>query len=96
MKIKLLIIFLLCCCTPTMSGCLIPTRGLRPEVVVKHPDSPMLIIGFEGRFVRVAIYDAQQNKMIEFPELIPLDHCLNGWTFTKYDWQKFLKSKETE
>lgn len=91
---KLLLILLIFTIT-TLSGCFVP-RGLKSDVVVKHPDSSMLIIAIEKRGIRVAIYDAQQNKMIEYPQLIPFDHYLNGWTIHKYDWQKFMKKRESE
>ena len=92
---KLSLILILIVLLTSISGCF-PIRGLKADVVVKHPDSSMLIIAIEKRGIRVAIYDAQQNKMIEYPQLIPFDHYLHGWTIHKYDWQKRMKKRESE
>ena len=92
---KKLLFLILILTMATLSGCLIP-RGLKSDVVVKHPDSSMLIIEFKGRYARVAIYDAAQNKMIEYPQLVPLDHYLHGWTLSKHDWQKSIRKKEND
>lgn len=52
--------------------------------IVKHPDTPMLIIEARGR-VRVAV-EKSEGEIIEFGwiDLGPLD----GWTISKYDWSR--------
>lgn len=82
------------CCTFflffALSGCL-TLRGLSPDVIVKHPDSPMMIMEVKGSRIKVAIYDAQENKFIEYGWIdIGKCKCYTGWFFMKYDAQKFL------
>jgi len=73
------------------SGC-VPTRGLSPSEIVKHPDSPMLIMDTKPGYVKVSIYDKVNNKMIEYG-WVKVDDRLIGWTFTKYDWEKFIRER---
>lgn len=79
------------------TGCLLPLRGLKEDLVIKHPDSPMVIIEGEGR-IKVAIYDPETNGLIEFGwvDLGSTYNQYHGWTLMKYDWQKFLIKKEND
>ncbi len=85
------------CCTFffffALSGCL-TLRGLSPDVIIKHPDSPLLIQETKGNKIKVSIYNAQEKKMIEYG-WIDISACRHyeGWTIMKYDWQKFLKEE---
>ena len=92
MKIKQILSgFFLCCFALGVSGC-VPTRGLKPHEVVKHPDAPMLIQEVKGNHFKVAIYDAKENRLIEYGWIRATDSMV-GWTISKVDWQKFMKKK---
>jgi len=78
------------------SGCF-SLRGLKPDLVVKHPDSPMMIIEGKGK-IKVAIYDPSKNELIEYGWVdlnLKCNHY-HGWTLMKYDWQKFIKKRDNE
>ena len=75
-----------------VSGCF-SLRGLKKDLIIKHPDSPMLITEIKG-WAKVSTYDAQENKMVVYGKIPLKSCCMEGWSFMKYDWQKFLKSKE--
>lgn len=60
--------------------------------VVKHPDAPMLIIEAKEDYLRVAIYDSAENKMIEYG-WVEVNDRLNGWTITKYNWEAAIEKE---
>ncbi len=54
--------------------------------LIKHPDAPMLIQRVKGSKALVAVYDKQDNRMLEYGWIaIP-----QGWTLHKYDWERFI------
>jgi len=56
----------------------------------------MLILDVDGSRVKVAIYEAAQNEMIEYGWVdLGGCECWKGWTITKYDWEGFIKKKAT-
>lgn len=61
----------------------------KPISIVKHPDSPMLIQEVKGDYLKVSIYDKENNQLIEF-RWIPVNDQLHGWTIMKYDWESFI------
>lgn len=73
----------------SLCGCM---QGLRDDVIVRHPDAPMLIEEVSGSRARVAIYNAETNKLIEYGWVDLQD--LPGWTLKKFDWQKFLGEQQ--
>ena len=83
--IILLLLILLCFC-----GCV--RNPFTPTEIVKHPDAPMCILETKGEYARVAIYDSQSNKLIEYG-WVCVDETLVGWTLAKYNWEKFIKEK---
>lgn len=89
--LRSLLIATLLCVSALESGC-IPTRGFQPTNVVKHPDSPMLIMATKSGYVKVVIYDKVNNKMIEYG-WVKMDDGTHGWTITKYDWEKFIQER---
>jgi len=86
---RLLIIALL---SLFLAGCF---EGFKPDRIIKHPDSSMLILEAKPGYVRVAVYSKVDNKMIEFG-WVKADERLIGWTITKYDWESFIEKKENE
>lgn len=83
MRLMLIVVPLLLC------GCL---GGLAREDVVKHPDAPMLVQEVDGECVRVAIYDSQENELVEYGWVqVP-----EGWTIHKFDWENYIKERSEE
>ena len=76
--------------TTTLSSCVVG-RALAPEEIVKHPDAPMLILEVKGHYARVAVYDRNQNQMIEFG-WVDLEENV-GWTLHKFDWEKHVRDR---
>jgi len=75
-----IIILLLCGCT------------FNRNVVIKHPDAPMLILKPKrGKFL-VSVYDKSTNSMIEYGYI--LTENLEGWTLHKFDWQNYINKKK--
>ncbi|MBW7990031.1 MAG: hypothetical protein FVQ84_08460 [Planctomycetes bacterium] len=91
-KVSILILFLLIGAS-TVSGCL-SLRGLRPDVIVKHPDSPFLIMEVKRNWARIAIYSKSKNKMIEYGWIDMETNEVLGKTISKYDWERFIKGQE--
>ena len=61
--------------------------GLARTDVVAHPDAPMLITEGKGT-LRVSVYDAATNRMIELGWVDASQ--LKGRTVTKYDWEALI------
>jgi len=79
-----------------VTGIAIPLAGcsvFRSTPIVKHPDSPMLIMKAEDGNLLVAIYDATNNKMIRFGYIESEE--VEGWTLKKFDWESFIKKKSS-
>lgn len=60
----------------------------KSDILVAHPDAPMLIIESKGR-ARVAVYDKETKSLVdlgwvEVPE---------GWTVSKYDWSRVTEER---
>ena len=72
------------------SGCI---GGIKRDLIVKAPDSPMLIHKVDGRKLMVSIYDADSNQMVAFPESIHVNG-LEGFTLSKFDWEKFINEQQ--
>ena len=75
------------------SGCF-SFRGLKENIIVKHPNAPMLIIETSSNAVRVAIYDKEENKLIEYGWIDAA--TLVGRTAVTYDWQTFIAKRDDE
>ena len=73
------------------SGCI---GGIKRDLIVKAPDSPMLIHKVDGRVLRVSIYDKESNQMVAFPESIHVNGQLEGFTLSKFDWEKFINEHQ--
>lgn len=75
-----------------MTGC----RLFTPPELAVHPDAPMLVLEARGERLRVAVYQADGNRMIERGWIESDD--LVGWTVSKYDWEAFIVKRggETE
>lgn len=63
-------------------------RAFVPTEIVKHPDAPMQILEAKTNYLRVAVYDREDNQMIEFGWIET--SSLKGWTLTKYDWEAVI------
>lgn len=87
------VLALLLILTPAFGGCSL-LRAFEPTEIVKHPDAPMQILEAKGNYVRVAVYDSVNNAMIEYGWVRMSNDKVQGWTLTKYDWEKFIKSKQ--
>ena len=74
--------------TISLSSCVIG-RALAPEEIVKHPDAPMQILEVKGHYARVAVYDRNQNQMIEFGWVDLTQNV--AWTLHKFDWEKHIR-----
>ena len=61
------------------------------DIVVKHPDAPVLIIEGSG-WVRVAIYDRTTNELMDFGKVRLED--FESWTIHKYNWDKFMREHD--
>ena len=72
-------------------GC---SGGIKRDLIVKAPDSPMLIHKVDGRVLRVSIYDKESNQMVAFPESIHVNGQLEGFTLSKFDWEKFINEHQ--
>ena len=92
---KLLIKITILCSILSLQGCFLPIRGLREDIIIKHPDANMQIIEFKNNKVHVAIWDAKNQRMIEYGWL-PLDRYWEGWWFFKYDGKKTTEKKNKE
>ena len=88
MKIFLSVIFVV-----TLSGCNL-FGGFRPAEVIKHPDAPVLIAEVKNNYIRVYVYDKAKNELTDFG-WIQLDNSnAKGWTLLKYDWEKFIDTRD--
>lgn len=56
---------------------------VQPDVKIKHPDAPLLLIQASGR-ARVALWDGEQLSDFGWVNLKDYE----GWTLTKYDWEE--------
>jgi len=72
-----------------LTGCF---SAFKPERIVKHPDSPMLINRIKGKYVHVSIYDKIENRLVEFG-WVRMD-SLPGWTLNKFDWNAYIEAKD--
>jgi len=61
--------------------------GLNRTEIVASPDAPVLILEGKGN-VRVSVYDATQNRMIELGWIDASQ--LKGKTVSKYDWESLI------
>ncbi len=67
-----------------LSGCLWSKTPL-----IKHPDAPMLVQEVRGTKVLVAVYDSEENGMVQYGWVrVP-----KGWTLHKYDWERFIEDR---
>lgn len=69
------------------TGCAL-FRAFTPPEIVKHPDAPMQILEAKGDYLRVAVYDRLNNRMIEYGWIEIIEY--KAWTLTKYDWEAFI------
>jgi len=82
LNIFIIIMFLIC--VVQFTGC-ISTSGLKSVKIVKHPDSPFLIVDAKGDRVQIAIESNDKKKLIVWGWVRISD--LKGWTCTKYNWK---------
>jgi len=71
-----------------MSGCL---SGFN-HTIVKHPDSPLLLIEVEDSEALVGIYDKEFNKIIKYG-WIDLNEVV-GHTIIKFNWEYLIKKEK--
>ena len=71
-------------------------NAFTPGSIVKHPDAPMMIQDAKGLFIRVAVYDKEENKLIEYGWIPVMDATLQGWTLSKFDWEAFIDKRKKE
>ncbi len=83
-QLILLIIFAVTFFSVCSSSC-IATSGLKSVKIVKHPDSPFLIVDAKGDRVQIAIESNDEKKLIVWGWVRVSD--LKGWTCTKYNWK---------
>ena len=81
------LIAFVCCFAIPQTGCSV----FRSKPIVKHPDSPMLIMKAEKGNLLIAIYDAENNKMISYGFIESKE--VVGWTLKKFDWESFILKK---
>jgi hypothetical protein len=67
----------------SMTGC------IEKDLLVKAPDAPMLIQESKGGYIRIAIYNSEENTLVDYGWIKVRE--LKGWTLSKYDWESFLK-----
>lgn len=63
---------------------------VRKDVLVKQPDSPMLLVEVRGK-VLVAVYDEQTNTLVQYGWVVPEA----GWTISKFDWEAYKRTHGT-
>ncbi len=61
--------------------------GFKPDLIVRHPDAPMLVTACEGEWVRVSAYDAAEQGLVDVG-WVKNDQVI-GWTISKYNWAGF-------
>jgi len=66
--------------------------GLAKTEIVASPDAPVLILEGKGK-VRVSVYDATQNKMVELGWVDSAQ--LKGRTVSKYDWESLIQRRSS-
>lgn len=76
----------------SLGGCV---GGLKRDRLVKAPDAPMLIQEVNGGTIKVSVYDAGENRLVEFGD-VRLDDRHEGWTVSKFDWEAFIRSREDQ
>ncbi|MDA7496090.1 hypothetical protein N8457_00210 [bacterium] len=69
-----------------MMGCS-NTKDINSDLV-RHPDAPMLILSGSGN-IKVAIYDARTKTLVPHGTINISN--FEGWTITKFDWEKYDK-----
>lgn len=86
MKLKLLSMILF---VSLLSGCG-GKKPWSPTEIIKHPDAAMLILEARGDSVRVAVWDGDNKKLIEYG-WVQMDASMVGKTIYKLDWEKAKK-----
>jgi len=75
--------------TVLMTGCSGLFNQTKSDTIIKHPDAAMLILSASGT-VRVGIYDAEKNEILEYGTLNLSQ--FSGWTIHKFNWEKFIEN----
>jgi len=61
----------------------------RPPPIVRHPQTPVLITEVSGSKIKVAVYDRENNSMIDAGWTEISGYA--GWTLAPYDWEDYLE-----
>ena len=59
-------------------------------MVMPHPDAPLLIVDTFGPWIKVAVYDKDNNEMIEVSGWLKISDY-KGRTLHKYNWDKVIQ-----
>ena len=65
------------------AGC----EGFKPDLIVRHPDAPMLVTETEDGWMRVSAYDPVEEELVDVG-WVKADQVV-GWTISKFNWAGF-------